>query len=64
MLDFCLAYSSILQMEAACSSETTVDFQPITRRYVPEYRALPSFRFLYICSFDDSFSLFNDVLTE
>jgi hypothetical protein len=32
----CLAYSSILQMEATCSSETSVDVQRTKRRYVPE----------------------------
>jgi hypothetical protein len=32
----CLAYFSNLKMEATCSSETYVDFQRITRRYIPE----------------------------
>jgi hypothetical protein len=32
----CLTYSSILKMEATCSSETSVDFQLTTRRSVPE----------------------------
>jgi hypothetical protein len=32
----CSAYSSILTMEAICSSETSVDFQRTTRRYIPE----------------------------
>jgi hypothetical protein len=31
-----LAYSSTLKMKAACSSETSVDFQQTTRRYIPE----------------------------
>jgi hypothetical protein len=35
---FCLAYSSILKMEAICSSETSVDFQQTTRRYISEDR--------------------------
>jgi hypothetical protein len=30
----CLAYSSSLKMEAICSSETSVDFQRTTRRYI------------------------------
>jgi hypothetical protein len=30
------AYSSTLKMEAICSSETSVDFQRATRRYIPE----------------------------
>jgi hypothetical protein len=33
-----LAYSSILKMEATCSSETSVDFQQTTGRYNPEDR--------------------------
>jgi hypothetical protein len=36
MIVSCLAYSSILKMEAICSSETLVDFHPTTRRYIPE----------------------------
>jgi hypothetical protein len=32
----CVAYSSILKMEAICSSETSVYFQRTTRRYIPE----------------------------
>jgi hypothetical protein len=32
----CSAYSSTLKMEAICSSETSVDFQRTTRRYIPE----------------------------
>jgi hypothetical protein len=32
---YCLAYSTLM-MEATCSSETSVDFQMITRRYSPE----------------------------
>jgi hypothetical protein len=30
-----LAYSSTLKIEAACSSEMSVEFQRTTRRYVP-----------------------------
>jgi hypothetical protein len=33
-LVFCSAYSSALKMEAICSSETSVDFQRTTRRYI------------------------------
>jgi hypothetical protein len=36
----CLAYFSTQKMEAACSSETSVDFHRTRRRYVPEDRAL------------------------
>jgi hypothetical protein len=35
-----LAYSSTLKMEVTCSSETSVDFQRTTRRYIPEERTL------------------------
>jgi hypothetical protein len=31
-------------MEAACSSETSVDFQLTTRRYIPEHRTLYNHR--------------------
>jgi hypothetical protein len=31
----CSAYSSTLNMEAICYSETSVDFQRTTRRYIP-----------------------------
>jgi hypothetical protein len=30
------AYSSILKMEATCSSEMSIDFHRTTRRYIPE----------------------------
>jgi hypothetical protein len=33
-----LSYSSILKMEATCSSEIAVDLQRTTRRYIPEDR--------------------------
>jgi hypothetical protein len=36
MLVSCLAYSLTLKMEAACSSEMSVDFQRTTRRDIPE----------------------------
>jgi hypothetical protein len=32
----CSAYSSTLKMEVACSTETLIDFEWITRRYIPE----------------------------
>jgi hypothetical protein len=38
LLDSCLAYSSTLEMKATCSSETSVNFQRTTRRYIPEDR--------------------------
>jgi hypothetical protein len=40
MLVSCLAYSSIVKMEATCSSETSDDFQQTTRRSIPEDRTL------------------------
>jgi hypothetical protein len=33
---FCLAYSSTMNVEATRSSETSVNFQPTTRCYIPE----------------------------
>jgi hypothetical protein len=44
MLISCLAYFSTLKMEAACSSETPVDFQRTTWRYIPEDRTLHNHR--------------------
>jgi hypothetical protein len=40
MLVSCLAYSSTLNMETTCFSETSVDFQRTIRRYIPEDRTL------------------------
>jgi hypothetical protein len=40
-----LAYSFTLKMEAACSSETSVDTQRTTRRYIPEDRTLHNHRY-------------------
>jgi hypothetical protein len=39
-LHSCLVYSSTIKMEASCSSETSVDFQQTTRRYISEDRTL------------------------
>jgi hypothetical protein len=44
ILVFCLAYSSIINMEATCYSQTSVDFQRTTRRYISEYRTLHNLR--------------------
>jgi hypothetical protein len=35
-----LTNSSTLKMEATCSSETSIDFQCTTRRYIPEDRTI------------------------
>jgi hypothetical protein len=40
MLVSCLVYSSNLKMAGICSSETLVDFQRTTRRYIPEDKNL------------------------
>jgi hypothetical protein len=40
MLVSFLAYSSTLNMEATCSSETSADFQRTTRHYIAEDRNL------------------------
>jgi hypothetical protein len=42
MLASYLSYSSTLKMEATSSSETSVEFQGTTRRYIPEDRKLHS----------------------
>jgi hypothetical protein len=39
-----LVYSSTLKMESACPSETSVEFQRTTRRYIPEDRTLHNHR--------------------
>jgi hypothetical protein len=39
-----LAYSSTLKMKPICSSETSVDFQRTTQRYVTEDRILHNHR--------------------
>jgi hypothetical protein len=36
----CFAYSSTLKIEASCPSETAIDFQRTTCRYIPEYITL------------------------
>jgi hypothetical protein len=41
-LMFSLAYSSTLRLEAKYSSETSVNFQRTTWRYIPEYSTLVS----------------------
>jgi hypothetical protein len=40
----CTAYSSTLKMEVIRSSETSVDFQRTTGRYIPEDSTLHSHR--------------------
>jgi hypothetical protein len=44
MLISLLAYSSILKMQATCSSEMLLDFQQTTRRYIPAHRTLHNHR--------------------
>jgi hypothetical protein len=41
----CSAFSSNLNMEVTCSSETSVDFQWTTRRYIAEGRTLHKHRY-------------------
>jgi hypothetical protein len=38
----CLAYCSSLKVEAMCSSETSVEFNKTTQRYIPENTSLQS----------------------
>jgi hypothetical protein len=40
----CLAYSLTLNVEATCSSETSVDFQQATWCYIPQDRTLHNHR--------------------
>jgi hypothetical protein len=40
----CLSYSSTLKMEALCSSETSIEFQRTTWRYIREERTLYNHR--------------------
>jgi hypothetical protein len=51
-LDSCLA-SSILKMEATCSSETSVEFQRTTRHCIPEDRPLQNHRCENLRSFTE-----------
>jgi hypothetical protein len=44
MLVSCLAYSSTMNMETICSSQTSVDFQRTTTRYIPRGRTLQNHR--------------------
>jgi hypothetical protein len=43
----CSAYSSTLKMEAICSSETSVEFQPTTWRYIPEESTLRTLQYAW-----------------
>jgi hypothetical protein len=54
MLVFCLVFPSTLEIEATCCTETSIDFQQTTRRYIQNDRNLiGSIGFLvYILSFD------------
>jgi hypothetical protein len=59
----CLVYSSTLKMEATCSSEISVDFQRITRRYIPEDRTLRKFGTTWIrIPFNREFRVFSNLV--
>jgi hypothetical protein len=45
----CLAYPSTLKMEAICCSETSVDFQRTTPRYIPDHWTLLELLYLFCC---------------
>jgi hypothetical protein len=47
---FYSAYSWTLKMVATCSSETSVDFQRTTRRYIPEAEHLVQILYFWILS--------------
>jgi hypothetical protein len=57
MLVSYLAYSSILKLEAICSSETPIDFQWTTWRYIPEDISLHNHRRKTLKSYIISFKL-------
>jgi hypothetical protein len=42
-----LVYSAMLNMEAKCSSETSVDSQRTTRRYIPEDSAVDQEHYVF-----------------
>jgi hypothetical protein len=44
MMDSCLAYLSTLEMEATCSSETSIDVERPILSFIQEYRALHNHR--------------------
>jgi hypothetical protein len=44
MLVSCLVYSSTLKIEAACPSETLIDFQLTTRHFISQDRILYNYR--------------------
>jgi hypothetical protein len=48
----CLAYSSTLKTEAICSSETSVDFQRTTRRYISEDKTPHEWNFFFVGMWD------------
>jgi hypothetical protein len=48
----CLPYFSTLKMEATCSSETSVNFQRTTRRYISEDSTLHNHRCENLKSFN------------
>jgi hypothetical protein len=52
MLVYRFVLSSILKMEATCSSETSVDFHWTTQRYNPEARYLHSHALLFTFSYN------------
>jgi hypothetical protein len=63
MMLSCLAYSSTLQMEAACSSETSVHFHETTQSDIPEDKTLHSHRCENVKCKIKKNSLYNHELT-
>jgi hypothetical protein len=63
-----ISFSSTLKMEAACSSETSVNFQRTMHRYIPADRTLNNRRcenfksYIKLCIYFSSFPLFLHVL--
>jgi hypothetical protein len=50
MLVSCSAYSSNLKMEATSSSETSIDFQRTTQRYIPKIKLFCFWQFWKLCA--------------
>jgi hypothetical protein len=51
-----LGNGSILKLEAICSSETSVDSQRNTRRYIPEDGTLQNYRCESLKSYNEDFN--------
>jgi hypothetical protein len=64
MLVYFLAYSSILQMEATCLSETSTDFCPVTWLHIQEDRTLYEARAISFKSFNICIHIYSEATNE